>query len=114
MKLLLNTHVDNEYFDGCCYAFLDLTPELAQLILKRRDALLSQASVLSGTLTVSTRLGDLTASKSEIFDGIELRWNGRLIAIVSAPPEHSIIRASVFSTDKPDPDVIPVFPGYGE
>ena len=41
MKLLLNTHVDNEFFDGCCYAFLDLDPALAQVILNRRDALLA-------------------------------------------------------------------------
>jgi hypothetical protein len=34
MKLLLNTHVSNDY-DGCGYAFVDLTPEFARAILQR-------------------------------------------------------------------------------
>jgi hypothetical protein len=35
MKLLFNTYTSNEFADGCAYAFLDLTPELAALILQR-------------------------------------------------------------------------------
>ena len=35
MNLLFNTYTSNEFADGCAYAFLDLTPELAALILKR-------------------------------------------------------------------------------
>ena len=39
MKLLFNTHCNNEFQEGCEWAFLDLTPELAALILQRREAL---------------------------------------------------------------------------
>ena len=35
MKLLLNTYSTNEYADGCEYAFLDLTKELAEEIQRR-------------------------------------------------------------------------------
>jgi hypothetical protein len=35
MKLLFNTYTSNEFADGCAYGFLNLTPELAALILKR-------------------------------------------------------------------------------
>lgn len=35
MNLLLNTYRGNEYADGCEWAFLELTPETASLILRR-------------------------------------------------------------------------------
>jgi hypothetical protein len=35
MKLLFNTYTSNEFADACAYAFLDLTPELAALIMQR-------------------------------------------------------------------------------
>jgi hypothetical protein len=35
MNLLFNTYTSNEFADGCGYGFLDLTPELSALILKR-------------------------------------------------------------------------------
>jgi hypothetical protein len=35
MNLLFNTYTSNEFADGCASAFLELTPELAALILKR-------------------------------------------------------------------------------
>ena len=37
MKLILNCHSTNEFGEGCDYAFLDLTPELASEILRRKD-----------------------------------------------------------------------------
>jgi hypothetical protein len=35
MKLLFNTYTSNEFADACAFAFVDLTPELAGLVLKR-------------------------------------------------------------------------------
>jgi hypothetical protein len=37
MKLILKTHCTNEFFDGCSYALVDLTPALARTILRRRE-----------------------------------------------------------------------------
>lgn len=37
MKLILKTHCTNEFFDGCSYALVDLTPTLARTILRRRE-----------------------------------------------------------------------------
>jgi hypothetical protein len=36
MKLILRTHCTNEFFDGCAYALVDLTPTLARKVLRRR------------------------------------------------------------------------------
>jgi len=37
MKLILRTHCTNEFFDGCAYALVDLTPTLARKVLRRRE-----------------------------------------------------------------------------
>lgn len=37
MKLILKTHCTNEFFDGCSYALVDLTPTLARKVLRRRE-----------------------------------------------------------------------------
>jgi hypothetical protein len=37
MKLILRTHSANEFFDGCSYALVDLTPTLARTVLRRRE-----------------------------------------------------------------------------
>ena len=49
MKLLLNTYCTAD-LDGCSYAFLDLDPELARVILRRRD-LLRNAFNLDSSVT---------------------------------------------------------------
>jgi len=36
MKLILNCDTDNEFAEGMDFAFLDLTPEMASLILRRK------------------------------------------------------------------------------
>jgi hypothetical protein len=38
MRLILRTHCTNDFFDGCSYALLDLTPALAGVILQRKAA----------------------------------------------------------------------------
>lgn len=38
MKLILKTHCTNEFFDGCSYALVDLTPALAGTILRRQES----------------------------------------------------------------------------
>ncbi len=37
MKLILKTHCTNEFFDGCSYALVELTPALARKVLRRRE-----------------------------------------------------------------------------
>lgn len=53
MKLLFNVHCSNEFQEGCEYAFLDLTPELAALILRRREALKAVFSTDSSVTSMS-------------------------------------------------------------
>jgi hypothetical protein len=82
MKLILKTHCTNEFFDGCSYALVDLTPALARKVLRRREIFeagrrndpdLTEASYYSGDAEYFSSL----PTADDPFDEIERRLADR-------------------------------------
>jgi hypothetical protein len=88
MKLILKTHCTNEFFDGCSYAVVDLTPALARKVLQRReifetvrqkDSDLTETSYYNGDAEYFSAL----PTTFEAFDEVERRLADRGFTQVS-------------------------------
>jgi hypothetical protein len=84
MKLILKTHCTNEYFDGCSYALVDLTPTLARKVLRRREMFeadrrndpdLTETSYYSGDADYFSSL----PTTNEALEGIERHLTARAL-----------------------------------
>ena len=86
MKLLINTHCAVEC-DYCGYAFLDLTPELAAKILKRRDALKAVFSGDSSAASIEYYDSEMVYLSGVPDEAAELLNNGEPFAEITAAAE---------------------------
>ncbi len=76
----------------------------------------------AASVSTVTRLGTLTATAVPIpeYPGLDILWNGRLIAVVEVrspitdPANANAMVIHVYPTDEPEPESVLVLPGYGE